>query len=58
MVCLVWQHVKLSDVSFWDPPRYSLVVGEDVEEPNKQAFRLSPIHHRSRYLELCLRVDL
>ena len=32
----MWQHVKLSDVSLGTCPRYSLVVDENVEKPNKQ----------------------
>ena len=33
---LVWQHVKLSDVSLGTRPRYSLVVDEDVKKPTNQ----------------------
>ena len=37
-LCLVCgKHVKLSDVSLWTRPRYSLVVDEDVKKPNKQS---------------------
>ena len=32
----MWQHVKLSDVSLGTGSRYSLVVDEDFEKPNKE----------------------
>ena len=35
-VSCVWQHVKYVRRQSWDPPRYSLVVDEDVRKPTKQ----------------------
>ena len=36
-LCLVWQHVKLSDVSLGTRPLYSLDVEEDVNKSIKQS---------------------
>ena len=50
----VWQHLKLSDVSLGVRPQYSLVVDEDVKEPNKQTNKLLRHAPSSGYAVLML----
>ena len=69
-LCLVWQHVKMSDVSLGTPPRYSLVVDEDVKRTNqlnKQNLKLPSVQQAqslrasvcaSLQPSLCWAVDL
>ena len=57
MACLpslsrVGQYIKLSDVSLGTPPRYNLVVDEDVKKPTKQTRRQEIINDQLYFLKI------